>query len=470
MKRCNPLYIVAIISPFMLWGMCMVLPVFDDWYYHTAPKVGVPFSPEALYPMNQYWRPFDVLFGYALALRPSLFPLANHLCIFAAHAGSTVLVYRLAQRMRLSALACCIATLFFFISPAALGTLLNTDSLNQAFSGFFGLVSLYVYTSVSGRKGIFLYVIALLMAALCKENGLAWAAVTPIFGYAVLGGSRRRFVRGLILCAAVCAAYFAVRLSLQQGSLLSDEFVNERKGSYLKYIATWLSYTWLPVDYIAVMFKPERNWGLAALTAALGLPFLTMLSCGSRRAWQGKRLVGLLVCFFAATSPHLVTVFGNMHCYSGLPMAALIAGCLLDGNARQRLLAYTFGAYAAACMITDLHHWQMAKQSGQTGEKMAKEIVAGSTRPARRAMVIHDGATEGGFSTFCTPPLLSFEYGLAVKGQTGFSWPEDISDTIANLSDAHAVSEIAARALASGTDAVWMVSGDKARVIAEREQ
>lgn len=466
-NRLNPLAVMAVLTLPVLWGVSMVMPVFDDWWYLTTPGDGMAFTVESLLPQNQYWRPFDALFGILLGKWPWLFPELNHLCVVAAHVGCTVLVYRFMRTMALSRQALWTGTLFFYMSPAVLGTLLNCDSLNQTYSALFGLLSVYVFITAGSRHRHWLYAVMVLIAALWKENGLAWAAATPLFAWMISPESRREIRRSIAWCVVICIVYFAARASLQVGEIVSQDFIEGRKGSYLKYIATWLSYSLLPADYISLMFRPERNWLYIVLTVALSVPFLGVLLWGSRRSIADRRFFIIVACACITALPHLVTVFGNMHCYASLPFVALAVAWLADRNDSKRTLGLLFTLYLVACAFTGFRHWQMAWRSGMKGQELAGEILKQSHGPARNVLLLYDDTPQPGFSTFCTPPIESFGYGEAVRMATGYAWPDNVTGL--PMTNGTPADSTVQKALGNGYDAVWELCDGKARVLGERQ-
>lgn len=466
MNRLNPLWAVAALAPLMLWGVCVVMPVYDDYWYFTTPGRGIDFSVGSLLPNDQYWRPFDALFGLLLATWPGAFPVLNHVAVFAAHVGCTLLVWGMVRGLGLPRMAVAVATLIFYLSPAAAGTLLNSDSLNQAYSALFGLLSLRAYMGGRATGSRILWAALVLVAALWKENGLAWAAIGPLFAWGMAGARGRSLWRGAALCALVCAAYFGARLSLQVGSMVGSDYMEHRQGSLPKYIATWMSYSLLPLDYISLMFGPARNWASVTLTAAASSPFLLTLASGLRRAVADRRFLCAAACAVVAALPHLATMFGNMHCYASLPMVALAAAILATHCRGRRLVAATFALYMAACAFSSFRHWQAARRSGEVGKAMATEILRQSHGKPQRVLLLYDEETEAGFSTFCTTPMQSFGYGEAVRMLTRYEWPRDITgEPIPPGSNADAIVK---GAIGNGFDAVWRARGDSAWVAAER--
>ena len=67
----NPLSYILLVSPLVLYLLCMILPVHDDWSYFTTPffEFGYDFVDRIL-PYWSYWRPFDGLLGICIELIP----------------------------------------------------------------------------------------------------------------------------------------------------------------------------------------------------------------------------------------------------------------------------------------------------------------------------------------------------------------------------------------------------------------
>lgn len=145
--KTNLLFIIILaLSPFIIYWLTILLPTFDDWTYFTRPDYyfGEHFY-DRLMPHFSYWRPWDGMFGYILHLYPDLFPALNHAVVYIAHLGGTYIVYRISKELGFKPFACSVATLYFFISPAMLGTVLGIDSINQAYASFWGLLATYIY-------------------------------------------------------------------------------------------------------------------------------------------------------------------------------------------------------------------------------------------------------------------------------------------------------------------------------------
>ena len=170
------IYIIITAFPILLYALILLEPTSDDWSYLTNPYFGNPFIPEGIFPDGNHWRPFDALYGSLLSNFVWLYPSLNHIIILIAHCINAYLVYLLSYKLFSDKLASNISTIYFFISPAVVGTLFGIDSINQATSQLFGLMSLYVILYIEKNK-MTLWLILVFIAMLCKENGTSWAII-----------------------------------------------------------------------------------------------------------------------------------------------------------------------------------------------------------------------------------------------------------------------------------------------------
>ena len=125
-----------------------IRPTMDDWGYLCSPHIDVMF-PKSLLPLATYWRPFDGLLGIINSEFHFLFPYLNHLLIGIAHTINAFLIYKISQQLEFPLRSQITATLFFMLCPGILGTVLDIDSVNQAYSLLFGLVTISYYLSDS---------------------------------------------------------------------------------------------------------------------------------------------------------------------------------------------------------------------------------------------------------------------------------------------------------------------------------
>ena len=88
-------YTIAFVVIYLL--VFSISPLSDDWYYLTAPNPD--FTPADLLPDNQFWRPFDAIFGGLMGLMPQLFPALNRAVVVLGHILSVALVGEITKRI-----------------------------------------------------------------------------------------------------------------------------------------------------------------------------------------------------------------------------------------------------------------------------------------------------------------------------------------------------------------------------------
>lgn len=459
------LWIIIVSAPFILWGKTLILPTFDDWATLSSPNYDPAFLQYFL-PYGSSWRPFDSLVGYVYSwIGCQWFPLLSHLLIFIAHLVSTFMVYRLCGSLRFSRLAQAIATVFFYLSPCTLATIMACDSLNQAYSQMWGLIAIWAYLNHRGRWRHVLWLGCVLLAALSKENGLAWAVVPPILAYGFKRVDRKTCLRHLTLGVALAVGYAIVRLSLPLTEVYYEEYHSLLDlGKKVKAIAILLGYTFLPGDYIYLMHAPCRNILLFLLTLLPTLPFFWLLF-RQVRVLVSREAVTLLGCALIAASPNLLITMSMMNAYAWLAMAALFVGLCAHHCTNKSLLQSFFVCYLAATTFTYVHHWYCTWQTSLPARQMALEAISQTGHRVDRVYVITVEEEQQKFSSFCTLPADAFAWGRAVWGQTRFEWPREIGDTIVHSHTAPAtIDSISASALRQGYECVWIVSDGHVRV------
>ncbi len=463
------LWIIVATLPFLVWGTLLIMPTFDDWNTLSSPNYD-PNILTYLLPVGTTWRPFDALMGYVNAIDYRLYPAINHLLVLLAHLGSTFLVFVLARRLGIGRFAAVVATVFFYLSPCMLATVLSVDGLNQSYCHLFGLLSIYFYLSRQGKNRIFLWLLFVLMATFSKDNGLAWAIVAPIIGYCFGHTDRRSLLRHLACGLAFAAVYGVVRLSLPSTGFENYEHIDEMRslGSKLTGAAKWLGYTWTATDFLAFFHAPSRNLLLVGLTLLLSLPFIVCVLFGNPRAWRSKQILGLTCCLVIAASPNLLIAMSLMNAYSSLGMAALMVAWLIDHTMLwPRTVSRLFVLYVAAALITGVHHWYMAWQTSLPGMAMAREVVRLTGHPVDRAYSIIMKDDYPKYSSFCVPADEAFGWGRSVLQITGYKWPTQFGDTTISYSDTtpRAVGALAKEKIAEGYQCVWIVGSKEIKVV-----
>ena len=517
------LLLIALCLPFILWAVCGILPTFDDYTSLQSPWWVQIADPGYFFP-DSVRRPFDALMGAVVGWKPALFPTLNHILIILGHTFSACLVFTLCQRLKLGALAANIATLFFFFSPATLGATLACDGFNQTYAQLWGLLALWTYllsekgrvksekyaaaipsAAVPSADGIpvgnsslftlhfslsrHLWLVCVVMAVLSKENGLAWAVVPPLVAYAFHLIDRRQAFRDIGKGLLVAVVYFSVFVTLTLTGMLeySNEYSEASLLSHVKDFVQLMAYTWLPIDYMSVVYPPTRNWTIVIITLLLSLPFLVMmlLRAGTGPAPTKSRTLPLLiVCFFILVLPHLLTVVSIMHNYAALSMAALIVAYIVStcpphcsifnqivnrksvNRKLSSLFTLHFSLFLMAALFTDVHHYIAARESGLMGRRLATQVMDKTDKSVERTMLICiDNPEEPRYSSFCVRPVDAFAWGLSVRHYSHYEWNIHIDEATLPAYDPQQVETIADSALHSGNDAVWVVGHTKDSVI-----
>ena len=200
--KTSPLTLILVSLPFVLWAVVGIYPSFDDWSTLSSPNFD-PDSAKFFLPYGSVWRPFDALMGYIVGAVPQLFPALNHVCIVIGHLLGALLVMKLSQRLGFCRAAQFASTLFFWMSPCMLGTVLSCDALNQTYSHMWGMAAVWFYLSMEGKRRYAAWAACVMMAALSKDNGIAWAVVPPVLAFAFGMEDRRSALRHLLFGVSI---------------------------------------------------------------------------------------------------------------------------------------------------------------------------------------------------------------------------------------------------------------------------
>ncbi|MGN1375548.1 MAG: hypothetical protein ACI4V5_03225 [Prevotella sp.] len=425
----NPIIWILLVSPLFLWGIILLLPTFDDWTYFTTPfyEFGNDFI-NRLLPRYSYWRPWDCLFGYILSLKPTLFPTLNHIAIYLGHIGCCICVYKIGKLLKFKNIACNISTLFFFISPAMLGTVLGIDSLNQTYSQFWGLLATWFYLRKRDSLHTILWLLSTIIATFAKENGITFFIIPQIIAWGFNIITFRQAVKDTIFAIICIAIYFLARISLNNPDVyINEEYFENTLSRKLKNVGVFIGMTWIPLDYVSLVYKPCRDLTIVAITLIVGMSFIMYLFFKQRKYIIGKPAICIIICSLAATSPHLTTLFTSMHSYAGLGMASLLVAHLVNKyNGNNKVLIILFAMYLINCLFVDYHHWIKAYHSGITGENMALKVIKEAKSCPKNVYMIYLDQNEKKYSMFCVIPYDAFGWGCSVQFKTNQKWPIDI--------------------------------------------
>lgn len=159
-----------------------------------------------------------------MADTPQCFPWANRVTVAIAHLLNAVLMYSVLRKLgktdtRESGIfGAVLGTSFFALSSAVAAVLVNPDSINQAWSYFFGMCALNVYLGNEGWKALAKALPLVFISMLFKESGVSWLGVLALvagFRFQVSGLRIREVVRMGLIGVGVLTIYFALRFGLR---------------------------------------------------------------------------------------------------------------------------------------------------------------------------------------------------------------------------------------------------------------
>jgi len=453
--------LVGLFFPLLLAGAIPILPTFDDWTSLVSPSQEPFFTKERFLFFGYHWRPFDSIFGYIVGRNPQLlFPLLNHICVVIGHIGGTILLYQILLKLDFGKTSRNLATLFFFLSPGMLATVLAVDGLNQTYANLWALASALAYLSLRGQKKYVFWLVFVAIGTLCKENALMWAIIVPILAFGFDKIDFQTYRKDLIIGFALMLFYAAAIFVLPKNIEIHPEYVPEGSKivtSFFKFLLT----TWVAVDFAALLHAPSRNIFIASATILLSLPLLYFLFIKNYSLFKQKSLICLVFSLFIAVAPHLFTVFSMMHTYAGLALAAMIIGTIMEQTKHRKWLKITFISYFVAAIFVDVHLWWKSYQSGLIGREIAREIIEKTTQPPKNAFLIIIEDDYPRLSSFCVVPSDALGWGRAVQFETNYEWPKMVSDTTIqrNAMAQKTAQELARRQLDSQQfDAVWIIN------------
>ena len=468
MSKKNPYIIGIIISiPIFLWAILLILPTFDDWTTLSMPNFDPNFLTYIL-PFGMTWRPFDAIMGYVNAIDYHLYPFLNHILIFIAHIGSTFAIYRLSKLLGFKKVASNITTLFFYISPCTMGTILSCDALNQSYSHLWGIISVILYLTTNGYKKYIAWSICIYLSVLSKDNGLAWAIVPPIIAYTFDKIDKKTLYKELAFGLAITISYAIIRLTIPHTYIKNGSYEEDMVSihSRIKGMINWICYTWFAADYIAIVHKPSRNLWIGFLTTILSCIFMLKIWC-NKGIMHKKQIWLLIITIFIVASPHLLISMSIMNTYSSLGIVSLTIGYLVNENkCKEITIQKIFLCYVTAAIITDVHHWYKAWQTSLPGEEIAMEIVKKTRIPINNVycILIRDDMPK--FSSFCVPTDEAVGWGRAVWAVTGYKWPINITDTtLESGTNSQRDAIELARRIKQKYDCVWIINKKNVEVI-----
>jgi len=458
--------IILLFLPFILWGIILILPTFDDWTSLIAPSNEPFFIKERFLFYGYHWRPFDSIFGWIVGRNPKLlFPTLNHICVIIGHIGCTFLLFKLTKIFKFNQLARNISILFFFFTPAMLATVLAVDGLNQTYANFWGLLATISYIKFQEKIKYIVCFLFIFISTLCKENGLMWSIIIPLMYYSFDCISLKQLKKDILIGLCIIIIYAIAIILLPKNIEIHPDYIptfSKIINSILKCILS----SWFAVDFVYLLFKPDRNLPIATITLLLSLSLIYFVFRPSNI--KKKPCIFLLICQIIAVSPHLMTVFSMMHTYAGLTFVSLLIGYTAHTIVKKRNIIIAFYLFMTAAIFVDIHLWYTSYESGLIGKNMAKDAIIKTGKPIDKVRIIIIEENYQKVSSFRVIPSDAFGWGRAAQYETNYLWPKMISDTtIERSSDALLKAHIIAKdALKNNQyDCVWIINHKNIDVI-----
>lgn len=460
--------LLIIILIIYTYGILLIQPTFDDFTTLSSPN-NDPNWLQYFLPFGPTWRPIDSLVGYINGINCHLFPVLNHIIVISSHILCVLFVYKLARLINVNRRSAILGSIFFFITPCTLGTVLSCDAINQSLCQLFGLASIFVYLTKKGLSKYILWIILIYLSALSKDNGISWACVAPLFNFARGGITKKRLGKEFTIGIFVAVSYAIIRLSfpyVDNGNHGHFDLLTNILYKF-KSIGIWLGYTWSATDYICLFYTPQRNILIVAITFIISTPIMLIVFFGNKRVWKEEKTWILIICIIISASANLLIEMSVMNSYASLGMSAVLFSYLIDENLKTldntRVVYLSMILYIISAVFVDFHHWYMAWQTSIPSKTIAEKIVKQSHYKAQKALLITVKDKNPKYSSFCVPLDDVTGWGRNVWQETDYKWPEIINDTlIDNTSDAEQKALKMAKNSLKTYDAVWiLINKDK---------
>ena len=458
--------LILLLTPFILFAAMVTHPVFDDWTYFTMPSNYKLDGFANMLPTGNHWRPFDAALGYLLWLKPALFPWVNHIIVVVGHVINALLLCRIGKIFKLGSTALYIAVLVFYLSPAMIATVLNTDSFNQVYSHLWGFLGLYTYLSYNGRKKYIIWCATIIIATLCKENGMMWAWATPILTWGLQKNNKQETKRDILIGTTIMIAYLIVRFSLSQHIINteSDDYFSTSLLRHIRGVAMLIGYSFVPIDYVSIVHAPTRNILLASITILLCTPFIFIIIKNTMKA-DRKLILSMIAAIILLALPHLLTIYSSLHPYASLSISSILIATIAQKEKNSKRMIAAFSLYLISMIISTGNHWIKSYESGMTGKRLAQEAIAKTRKPVDKVYLINIDTHETKYSSFCTIPYEAFGWGLAATNETEYKWPERIYVNTIDIKEKKDISNIINNAHHEGYQTFWIIEKDSIKVL-----
>ena len=444
-----------------------VMPTYDDWYTLSSPNHD-PDWLKFFLPYGSVWRPIDALMGY-VAQDAHAFPLYNHIITVTAHLLSTLMVFALARRLFSNDAAVNMATTVFCISPCMLATVFACDAINQSLSLMFGMAASLAFVSMRHKVRYLLWAVFVWLAALAKDNGIAWAVVPPLLALLTEKATQRSVARRLAFGVAIAIVYAAVRVSLPYTVIPNPEYSTFSALKKLREVAMLTGYSFIPIDWMSILCAKAREYATLFLSLCFAASMFYILLPSLKAALTDRRTWVLAVVFGVVLSPNLLITLSMMNAYAGLCFAAMLMAMLVEkSEAADSRLRKAIVCYILAAITVDFHHIKEAQQTSQDGIMMASMVndECRERQPYDEVFCVSVKDTERKYSSFHVLPVDAFSNGQAVLWLNNYRWPMRIHEEYVEPGEYDKAIRLAQEAVNNGGYRyAWVVEKWKVKVI-----
>ena len=321
----------------------------------------------------------------------------------------------------------------------------------------------------NNKKRYILWTIFIFLAALSKDNGIAWSIVPPIVAIGLGKESSKGILKSIAFGLGIAIVYAVIRLSLPTVYINNGSHLEQMMnlGSKIKGLVTWIGYTWFAADYIYIVHEKSRNIILFLITLLLSAPYILYCFFSNIKNLAKQSTLFLLLAIVITASPNLLISMSVMNAYCTLGLAAILIGYLINNNVdKHRIITILAIFYVCTAIFTDIHHWYKSWQTSLPSKYISEEIIKKTGKPVSKAYCILIN-NEKKYSSFCVPTDETVGWGIAMMHATGYKWPQEVKDTTLSITDATPdyINKLSAAALKNGYECVWIVYPDSTSVI-----
>jgi len=294
-----------------------------------------------------------------------------------------------------------------------------------------------------------------------------WALICPILAFGFDFIDKQTLKKDIIFGLVIMFCYALAITIMPKNITIHPEYVPD----ILKMIKNFIKFifsSFITVDYIYLLHRPNRNLLLAGFTLLLTLPFCYYIFINRIKDFKNKKIVCIFLSLLIAVGPHVLTVFSMMHTYAGMAFVAILIAYAIDQYKDAKPVILSYILFIISVLFIDFHLIDESVKSGLVGKKMAKEAIKKTGSPVKKVNIIIIEDDYPKLSSFCVIPNEAFGWGLATQYETNYQWPEVIEDTtITRTHDAlNEANNIAIKMLKnSDTDCVWIVDHKNINVI-----